>query len=50
MKNILALVLLVCSFFGFSQNQVLKLIKTSDSEFKLDGILSESELKNAFPI
>ena len=50
MKNTLALVLLTCSFFGFTQNKILKLIKTPDSEFKIDGTLSETELKNASQI
>ena len=34
----------------FSQNEVLNLIKTDESVFNLDGILSEEELNNSFPI
>ena len=34
----------------FSQQTVLNLVKTQESDFILDGILSDSELKNAFPI
>ena len=50
MKKIIFLFLLIFSMPCFSQNQVLNLIKTADSEFMLDGTLSEAELKNAFPI
>jgi len=42
--------LILFSVFCFSQNQELILLKTDDSEFMLDGTLSEAELKNAFPI
>ena len=48
-KTIKVILLLICTF-SFSQETVLNLIKTSDSEFLLDGVLSESELKNSFEI
>ncbi len=50
MKKTIYLLSLFFSTFCFSQNQVLNLLKTADSEFMLDGTLSEAELKNAFPI
>ena len=50
MKKIISIFLILFTTICFSQNQVLNLLKTAESEFKLDGILSESELKNAFPI
>ena len=50
MKKTFASFCLFISFYCFSQQTVLNLVKTQDSEFVLDGILSESELKNAFTI
>ena len=50
MKKTLLFFCLVISISCFSQQTVLNLVKTEESEFILDGILSESELKNAFPI
>ncbi len=50
MKNILALVLLIFSFFGFTQDKVLNLVKTPAADFVIDGTLSESELLNASQI
>ena len=38
------------STYCFSQQTILNLTKTQESEFLLDGILSASELENAFPI
>ena len=50
MKKTLMSFCLVLSVCCFSQQTVLNLVKTQESEFILDGILSESELKNTFPI
>ncbi len=50
MKNILVLVLLIFSFFGFTQDKVLNLVKTPAVDFVIDGTLSESELLNASQI
>ncbi len=50
MKKAIFLYFLLSITFCFSQDQLLNLVKTSADEFNLDGILSESELKNAFPI
>ncbi len=50
MKKIISIFLILFTTICFSQNQVLNLLKTAESEFILDGILSEAELKNAFPI
>ena len=47
MKNILALVLLTFSIFGFTQDKILTLVKTPASDFVIDGTLSEKELLNA---
>ena len=50
MKNILALVLLTFSIFGFTQDKILTLVKTPASDFVIDGTLSEKELLNASQI
>ena len=50
MQKTIPLILLFICNFSFSQETVLNLIKTPDSEFLLDGVLSESELKNSFEI
>src|SRR6056300_2007851 len=50
MKNTLALVLLTFSFFGFTQDKILTLVKTPASDFVIDGTLSETELLNASQI
>ena len=42
--------LLFSSFISFSQTEILNLSKSEKSEFKLDGILSESELNNAIEL
>ena len=48
-KNIL-IFLLASSFLSFTQTEILNLSKSEKSEFKLDGILSESELNNAIEL
>ena len=50
MKNQLLTLLLLTTSFIFSQEKVLYLKKTDISEFILDGILSENELKNSSEI
>ena len=50
MQKVFTIFFLLSSIYCFSQQTILDLIKTQDSDFILDGILSESELKNAFPI
>jgi hypothetical protein len=50
MKNILVLVLLTFSIFGFTQDKILTLVKTPASDFVIDGTLSEKELLNASQI
>lgn len=50
MKNQLLTLLLLTTSFIFSQEKVLNLKKTDISEFILDGILSENELKNSSEI
>ncbi|MBT3281572.1 MAG: hypothetical protein HOC22_00745 [Cryomorphaceae bacterium] len=47
MKKTFFLCFILFSTFCFSQDQLLNLVKTSATEFNLDGALSESELKNA---
>ena len=46
-KRHILILLLSSSFITFSQTEILNLSKSEKSEFKLDGILSESELNNA---
>ena len=48
-QKTIKLILLFCTI-SFSQETVLNLIKTQESEFILDGVLSDSELKNSFEI
>ena len=50
MHRVLFIFYLFFSNYCFSQQTILNLIKSQESEFLLDGILSDSELKNAFPI
>ena len=50
MRNSFFLFLLFTYAYCFPQQTVLNLKKTQNSEFLLDGILSDSELRNAFPI
>jgi len=50
MKKTISFFLILFSWTCFPQNTILELVKTPDSEFNIDGILSEKELKNAFPI
>ena len=50
MQKTIQLILLLFCTISFSQETILNLIKTQESEFILDGILSDSELKDAFPI
>ena len=47
MKKTFFLCFILFNTFCFSQDQLLNLVKTSATEFNLDGALSESELKNA---
>ena len=50
MQKTIQLILLLFCTISFSQETFLNLIKTQESEFILDGVLSDSELKDAFPI
>mgnify|MGYP003387024908 FL=1 len=50
MKKTIPFFLILFSWTCLPQNTILDLVKTPDSEFNIDGILSEKELKNAFPI
>ena len=49
-KKHLLVLLLISSFISFSQTEILNLSKSEKSKFKLDGILSESELNNAIEL
>ena len=46
MQKPVHLFFILFSLFSFSQQTIVELEKTAYSEFKLDGILSEEELKN----
>ena len=46
MQKLSQLFFILYSLFSFSQQTIVELEKTAYSEFKLDGILSEEELKN----
>ena len=50
MRPYLLILLFFSNYFLFSQQTVIELTKTPKSDFILDGTLSETELKNAFPI
>ena len=50
MRKTIPFFLILFSWTCLPQNTILDLVKTPDSEFNIDGILSEKELKNAFPI
>ena len=50
MKTYLLITFFFSSYFLFSQQTIIELKKTPKSDFILDGTLSETELKNAFPI
>ena len=50
MKTYLLIAFFFSNYFLFSQQTVIELKKTPKSDFILDGTLSETELKNAFPI
>ena len=50
MKKTISFFFILFSWTVFLKDTLLELVKTPDSEFNIDGILSESELKNAFEL